>query len=426
VDITVQDINWVFTPASPASTKVFAERANEDLQARVGEALLDAGSQLILYGPTGVGKTSLVHNVCAALGLSTVVVNAGGPFNRMLDDVLAQLEPDVRTGHEEVDGGGASLKVGLSVAQAKLDDRDELRTQHARRPPQLTRQVLDVMTRTRTKVLFIDNFESLDGQRHRGLTVQRLSEMLKFFSDSAFPLGVDAPTIVIAGIGSAAEDLVVLDEAIARRTVQAEVPRMTPQELATIVHRGGEELSIDFADVVTQTIVEWSDGFPSYTHLFARHAAIAALTRPDARLGPLFRKRLHVTMADVQTGVFEAVRRDQLRQTVAYRDAVAAEPFRRAILSALASCTSSEATLKEIRHAVRAASAPDTKVENRGLRTALSRLSKGDGSIVVCRERATHPPLFRFRDPLMRAYVRLEDQFAFTSERGDDQQAAGD
>jgi hypothetical protein len=70
-----------------------------------------------------------------------------------------------------------------------------------------------------------------------------------------------------------------------------------------------------------------------------------------------------------------------------------------------ATCRASEVTLKEIRQALRARQA-NPKQQFRRFRETLSALSGGADSILVCRERANQP-LYRFRDPLMRAYVRL-------------------
>jgi hypothetical protein len=405
---SVEEISHVFTPARPASKEVFAERTSENLQARVIQALRDPGLHVVLYGPTGVGKTSLVHNVCAGAGLSKVGVNAGGPFNRMLTEVLALLDPSAVISEEVLDGGGASLSVGL----AKFQDHDEVRRTTQPRHVSLIRQVYDALVRTDTHVLFIDNFESLDDQGHREATIGRLAEMLKFFSDSSYA-NKKAPKVVIAGIASSSAELVRFDQAVARRTLQAKVPRMTPDEILTILKRGSGELNVQFDDSVTHAVVQWSDGLPYVTHSLAKHATVAAANDPEAWIGVL-RKRLHVGVSHFEAGVHAAVATDLLYQRQMYEAATREQPRRQLAVSALAQCKASEVTFKDARLAYREAAGADSKVDSRQIKSLFKRLSEeGDHPILACHEVPRGQTLYRFRDPLMRAYVRLLNGYGF-------------
>ena len=54
----------VFTPASPVRDDMFATRRHAGIEERVQGALGERGRQIIAYGPTGVGKTSLIRFLC--------------------------------------------------------------------------------------------------------------------------------------------------------------------------------------------------------------------------------------------------------------------------------------------------------------------------------------------------------------------------
>jgi putative ribosome biogenesis GTPase RsgA len=67
----------VFTPATPVSDDMFANRKFEDLQDRVEAALREHGRQVVLFGLTGVGKTSLIEHLCRERRTSTSALSAG-------------------------------------------------------------------------------------------------------------------------------------------------------------------------------------------------------------------------------------------------------------------------------------------------------------------------------------------------------------
>jgi hypothetical protein len=100
--------------------------------------------------------------------------------------------------------------------------------------------------------------------------------MLKLFSDRSIDAESDVK-IVVAGIPTASEQLIRLDEATARRTAQIEVTRMPSEELDQILQRGGEKLDLEFEGFARDQIVQYSDGFPYYTHLYGLHCARRAI-----------------------------------------------------------------------------------------------------------------------------------------------------
>jgi hypothetical protein len=88
----------VFTPASPVHPRVFATRRHEHLQDRVQQALEEKGRQVVLHGPTGVGKTSLVNYLCSERNFPMVRVECGPPFEDMMREALGLV-----VGHEEIE-----------------------------------------------------------------------------------------------------------------------------------------------------------------------------------------------------------------------------------------------------------------------------------------------------------------------------------
>src|SRR5690349_9481907 len=80
----------VFTPAQPVQPDMFASRRFGHLQERFEDMLGEPGRQIVLYGDTGVGKTSLVRYICETQNIPMVYVECGQRFEEMLREALAK------------------------------------------------------------------------------------------------------------------------------------------------------------------------------------------------------------------------------------------------------------------------------------------------------------------------------------------------
>lgn len=106
----------VFTPASPVSDDMFATRKYEHLQDRVEAALREHGRQVVLFGLTGVGKTSLIGHLCRARHIRYVRVECGPTFEEMMREALAKVvgqQEIERIEKESVEAGVGATLYGL-------------------------------------------------------------------------------------------------------------------------------------------------------------------------------------------------------------------------------------------------------------------------------------------------------------------------
>jgi len=82
----------VFTPKTVVTKTMFEARNEPDLnnvpglQDRLKEALREQGSQILIYGDTGVGKSSLLTNVAELVGRKTVEVDCTSGMT--IDDII--------------------------------------------------------------------------------------------------------------------------------------------------------------------------------------------------------------------------------------------------------------------------------------------------------------------------------------------------
>lgn len=288
----------VFTPALPVRPEMFASRREEDIQNRVESVLRQPGRQLILYGPTGVGKTSLINHLAETHSLQFESYGCGSPFNELLHAVLADL-----VGEEVVDVARkrtslSSLRMTLlKIFGGERSTGHEEQVASKPHPQELAKLVYDGALNAGWRFIFFDNFDDTFGHEHSDETLRSFAHLLKHFSDRALKDRDEAPKIVLAGIKSAASEFLALDDATRRRTAQIEVPTMPDDELAEILDLGGKLLGLSFSAGCRNQIVEHSGGFPYYTHLMGLHIAEKAIAT-EATTIDHFDEALDTVIAD--------------------------------------------------------------------------------------------------------------------------------
>lgn len=392
----------MFTPARPVSEDMFATRQYEHLQDRVERALDEQGRQVILYGLTGVGKTSLVNYLCRTRKIKQIRVECGAPFEDMMREALGKVlkREEIQT----VEKGSAELGVSATLAglfrgSGKASIASE--TTYRDYPTSLSTAAAASLRFKKVRVLFLDNFENLQAKAHYTETSSEIVQLMKSFSDCADEMGADAPKVVLAGIPAVSADLISLDSATARRTAQIEVPRMPPHEIDQILERGEQKLHIRFDGFARDRIIQFSDGFPYYTHLLALHCVRIASARG----------RREVLLQDFDAAL-EGILADcdlELRQ--AYDTAAETSgdvQLRKSIMEAVASLNDLEVPFRDIRRSFLELH-PEYETPQRlnFLSTSITPLKDKYGVLEATGKPKSPNNKYRFTNPLMRGYVRL-------------------
>lgn len=381
---------------------MFATRKYEHLQDRVEAALKEHGRQVVLFGLTGVGKTSLIGHLCRARTLEYVRVECGLPFDDMMREALAKVvgQKEIeRIEKESVEAGVGATLYGLLRGDLKASSGTEVKYEAF--PVSLVGAAAEAFRLMGVKVLFLDNFENLQGKPHGDTTSRAIAELMKSFADRAAEFGGDAPQVVVAGIPDASAALIGLDEATARRTAQVEVPRMPDNELDQILTRGEAKLGITFEGLLRDRIIQSSDGFPYYAHMFALHCS---------------RRALHAGRADVKLDDFDAslasILADcDLELRMAYEAAVETTgevQMRKSVMEAVATLNDLEVPFKAIRESFLKLHPEYQTIDKLNfLSTAITPL-KDTYKILTDSNKPKSPNnRYRFVNPLMRGYVRL-------------------
>jgi Cdc6-like AAA superfamily ATPase len=245
-----------FTPSTAVSKlDLFAGRQGE-IQ-RVFGAVFSPGQHAAIYGERGVGKTSLaniIYDVVVATGRDNYIparVNCsqGITFVEIWQGILKQLP---------VFKGPDTFHLDDQLPSAP--NSEEIRG--------LLEQI------DNPSIIVIDEFDRVEQE-----TATAMADTIKTLSDRA-----SQATLVIVGVADSIDQLIEEHASITRALVQIHMPRMSPPELTEIISNGLARCQMTMEEHIPGRIATLSQGLPHYTHLLAKHAALAAVRFGKAKI----------------------------------------------------------------------------------------------------------------------------------------------
>lgn len=254
----------VFTPATVARL-TFVER--EAINKRLVTSLRTPGKQIVIFGRSGCGKTTLLENKLTqvyAMHFKTPCL-AGTTYESLLIDAFDQLEPrfiDEKTTCNETSRdlkatirAVGDVRVQLGAASKTSNETTTKRVL----PPQLTASFLVTLLGATDSCWVVEDLHKAPPD-----TRQKIAQTMKLFMDAAdrFP---DARLIVVGAVG-AARDLLSLDPELWHRASEIEVSLMDSGEILEIIRRGEELLNVSFPKQVRDLVVHFSNGLPAVAH----------------------------------------------------------------------------------------------------------------------------------------------------------------
>jgi len=259
----------VFTPTSPA-VRGFVPRERESKL--LLQALATRGSQVVTFGESGAGKSSLVTKTLRDSGRNFIVTRCTSQTDydaviKSAFDKLGAFQVTSRQASEstsahaqstasigsELIGGTVKIEGGVASVVESVENSSRVVEY------QLTAENLAVALSKRDLSWVIEDFHKVDESTRDGL-----ADVLKVFSDNNHP----STAVIVIGATESAAAVVEAPADVTRRVARIQVPPMTDDQLGDILDTGGALMSVDFS-AVRDEIVRKSAGVASVTHALA-------------------------------------------------------------------------------------------------------------------------------------------------------------
>lgn len=261
--MTISLTRDVFTPTRPARI-AFVER--DSVNDKLVNSLTTPGKQIVVYGHSGTGKTTLLVNKLTQLYESHITTRCmkGLKFDQLILDAFDQLAPYYTQERQLIlkSTSGVDLGATYKMLQAKItssSSRDEGEKQSRILPPQLTPQTLGRFLGAQRACWVLEDFHKIDeGEK------EKLSQLMKVFMD----LSDEYPDLKIIALGAVdtARQVVDYDPEMRNRVAEIQVSLMTEKEVMAIIEKGEVALNIKFSASIKQLVSRHSNGLASVCH----------------------------------------------------------------------------------------------------------------------------------------------------------------
>ncbi len=243
-------------------------------------------------------------------------------------------------------------------------------------------------------LLFIfDEFDSIKDES----TKTMLADTMKALSDNAPHI-----TLLVVGIGDNVTSLIGEHRSLERCIKQIQMPRMSDDELQAIIDKGLSALQIEMNSEVKSMIVQFSIGFPHYTHLLSKYSATAALN-DDSRIV----EKTHFLHAinESLTNADQSIRGAFQKATIVSKDSSRFED----VISAAATAEEDEHrtfSMNDLIDAFRILTGQTVKRQS--LAYSVGKLCTEERASILEVVGRSKNIRYRFKNPLIKVYVKLK------------------
>lgn len=257
----------VFTPGTIAKVNYLRRM---ELEKRISTSLDTPGVQIILYGHSGSGKTTVIRKLLDEKNYKFVRTQCttDKTLNAIILDAFSQLdrycvsEQTFKSGQKI----GSALKSEIESIKAEISCVTENSSEQKLirlLPPRLTQQKLAEIFRETGQIWMIEDFHKLSDEEK-----QKLADVMKIFVDEANDMdGILQPSkIICLGAVNTPRELITLDPNLSSRVDQIKVPLLKDEEIKEIIEQGCHLLNVVMSDKLVQNLVSYSNNIGSLAH----------------------------------------------------------------------------------------------------------------------------------------------------------------
>lgn len=258
------EASQLFTPFTPI--KVKADFNGREPQVRdVSEAITQVGRHVVIYGESGVGKSSLaeiLHYFLRGIGRSVHSFH-----------VLADGSDDFITLWRKV---FEEISIGYDGArQSSMDVVMDIYKANQIGPNDVRRGFDIVFSQSDLPIVIIDEFNEIVDPETRTL----IANTIKMLSDRATNV-----TLVLVGVADDVTQLISNYKSVERAIAQVALPRMKIAELEEIITSRVSVLGMEISADALWKVVNLSRGLPAYVHNLGQSSAKNAILKRRLRI----------------------------------------------------------------------------------------------------------------------------------------------
>lgn len=257
----------VFTPGTIAKVNYLRRK---ELEKRISTSLDTPGVQIILYGHSGSGKTTVIRKLLDEKNYKFVRTQCttDKSLNDIILDAFSQLdrycvsEQTIKRGQKI----GSALKSEIESIKAEISCVTENSSEQRLTlllPPRLTPQKLAEIFRETGQIWMIEDFHKLGDEEK-----QKLADVMKIFVDEANDMDdiLQPSKIICLGAVNTPRELITLDPNLSSRVDQIKVPLLKDEEIKEIIEQGCHLLNVVMSDKLVQNLVSYSNNIGSLAH----------------------------------------------------------------------------------------------------------------------------------------------------------------
>lgn len=262
----VKNINLlhdVFTPTSIAKIN-YIER--KQVNKKIVSSLMMPGKQIVIFGMSGAGKTTLIRNHLERLYEGEIITPCMNTmtFEELLLDAFDQLEKfycsdSTSSSKKSIEASVQSDYLLIKSNIKANTEKEDVETLKRLIPPQLTPSRLANFLGEANYCWVLEDFHKMPENEKT-----KLSQIMKIFMDKADEY--KKLKIIALGAVNTGREVVQYDVEMRNRVSEIEVKLMSEIELKEIITNGQNLLNIGFSPKVIEEIVHYSNGIASVCH----------------------------------------------------------------------------------------------------------------------------------------------------------------
>lgn len=262
----VYELKNVFTPTTSANISYITR---ESVENKLRKALDIPGKQVVIYGHSGSGKTTVLNHIIKEKTLTTITSRCtkNSTIESIILDAFDELNPyylDSTNGirKESITGSISTEYLGIKSSISGNIESSIGEVKKRILPPQLTIQRLCDFIGSAGALWIIEDFHKVSDEEK-----SKISQMMKLFMDKA--KDYENSKIVVLGAADYGYEVVQHDTELNNRVTEVEVPLLTTPEIAQIIQKGANALNIGISNVVSDKIADYANCLATIAHQLA-------------------------------------------------------------------------------------------------------------------------------------------------------------